>query len=859
MNFIPPQDETRLQAAASGVLPNGKPVVVNADGTVSVVDATSGGPSANTPAVFEAAATDEPVITFDSSSNKIVIAYGDGGNNYYGTAIVGTVSGTSISFGTPVVYNSAYGQYNAITFDSNGNKVVVAYRDTGNSNRGKAIVGTVSGTNISFGSEAQFESGATAWISATFDSNSNKVVIAYRDDDNSSQGTAIVGTVSGTSISFGSSVVFATGTTNYTSTTFDSNSNKIVIAYQYGSPGLAIVGTVSGTSISFGTAATFDSSASTNMKATFDSNSNKVVIAYTDGGSSSYGTAIVGTVSGTDISYGTGVVFENGGQVTVINASFDSTSNKVIIAYADPSDSGYFGTVRYGTVSGTSISFGSELVFESANSNQISVTFDSNSNQAVVAYRDDGNSQHGTAVTILSQGTNLTSENYIGMSGGDVFFNPTFGTASVFEAAATKFTSIAFDSNSNKVVIAYQDDANSDYGTAIVGTVDASNNSITYGSPTVFESARCDFVRATFDNNSNKVVIVYQDFGNDLSGTAIVGTVSGTSISFGSAAVFEAGNTKDISTCFDSNSNKVVIAYSDGNASSSGKSVVATVSGTSISFGTVVTFNSGETSDTSLAFDSNSNKVVVSYAIEFGTGTSAYGTAKVGTVSGTDISFGSAVTFNSSVSFNFASTFDSNSNKIIIFFMDKSNSERGGGIVGTVSGTSISFGSASFFAGDAPMGSSTEATFDSDLNKAVIPYAEGALPLTGFVRTATVSGTSLTFSDAITISTAGQKNNFGIAYDTNANRAVISYRDDGNSSNGTALVYNVGGGDIRGQVASGSSASVDIIGTVNEQQTGLTAGQQYFVQTDGTIGLTADDPSVFAGTAISATELLVKA
>ena len=51
MNFIPPQDETRLRAAASGVLPNGRPVVVNADGTVSVVaqEAAGGG----TAVVFE--------------------------------------------------------------------------------------------------------------------------------------------------------------------------------------------------------------------------------------------------------------------------------------------------------------------------------------------------------------------------------------------------------------------------------------------------------------------------------------------------------------------------------------------------------------------------------------------------------------------------------------------------------------------------------------------------------------------------------------------------------------------------------------------------------------------------------------
>ena len=61
-----------------------------------------------------------------------------------------------------------------------------------------------------------------------------------------------------------------------------------------------------------------------------------------------------------------------------------------------------------------------------------------------------------------------------------------------------------------------------------------------------------------------------------------------------------------------------------------------------------------------------------------------------------------------------------------------------------------------------------------------------------------------------------------------------------------------------GSVASGSSATVDIIGSLSTNQSGLTAGQAYYVQTDGTIGETAADPSVFAGTAISATSLVVK-
>ena len=62
----------------------------------------------------------------------------------------------------------------------------------------------------------------------------------------------------------------------------------------------------------------------------------------------------------------------------------------------------------------------------------------------------------------------------------------------------------------------------------------------------------------------------------------------------------------------------------------------------------------------------------------------------------------------------------------------------------------------------------------------------------------------------------------------------------------------------RAEVSDGGNASVDIIGSVSDNQIGLTTGQQYFVQNDGTISTTAGSPSVLAGTAISATELVVK-
>lgn len=58
--------------------------------------------------------------------------------------------------------------------------------------------------------------------------------------------------------------------------------------------------------------------------------------------------------------------------------------------------------------------------------------------------------------------------------------------------------------------------------------------------------------------------------------------------------------------------------------------------------------------------------------------------------------------------------------------------------------------------------------------------------------------------------------------------------------------------------ASGASFVVGTKGDVADNLTGLTAGQSYYVQADGTLGTTPATPSIFAGTAVSATKLIVK-
>ena len=391
---------------ASGTIPNGSPVVINIDGTVGAVTQTvPSTPTLGSPVEYRSSNTDYISATFDSTNGKVVTA-NRGGKE----AIVGTVSGTSISFGTAVSFTTDSITQTGIAYDPDNNRVVVVYNGntSGNPAQGRAVVGTVTGDLISFGSPVIYEGGGASDFDIVYDSSNQKVVIVYQDGNNSNYGTAIVGTVSNNTITFGTPVVFESASTSNIAATYDSTNNKVVIAYDE----KAIVGTVSGTSISFGTAVAFDTNVG-NKDITYDSTNQKVVIAYTDVDNSNYGTAVVGTVSGTSISFGTPVVFESANSSS-ITATHDPDSNRVIIVYRDGGNSNY-GTVIVGTVSGTNISFGSPVVFNSAATNYNASTYDSANKRLVSFYQNTANGP-GTAIVFKNVETNLTTENYVGLA-----------------------------------------------------------------------------------------------------------------------------------------------------------------------------------------------------------------------------------------------------------------------------------------------------------------------------------------------------------------------------------------------------------------------------------------------------------
>ena len=420
----------QVRAVASGALTDGASVIVNSDGTVSEVTQTAA--SLGTESAFNALNSAFITTVFDSSNNKHIIVYRTSSNMRYVVATV--ASDGSVSFGTDAVALSGDHQQIASAFDSTNNRVVVVFRNGNDSDHGYAIVGSLSGTTVTWGSATEFNNANNAELGISFDSTNGKVLITYRNYGNSSYGTAIVGTVSGTSISFGTPVVFNSGTTNKTRSVHDTANDKMVVFWADGDDGAgkgdAVVGTISGTSISFGSTTRFEAGAINHSGIAYDSDTGKVVIAYrqnheTDGATDfKRGTAVVGTVSGTSISFGTAVAFDNTGdygESSHGNVIYDSNAKKVLVVYprtvsGSYSNRGYVFPLK---VSGTTVVADTPTEFTAgAATGYTAISFDSNVNKSLIAFKDNGNSEYGTAVSFTPLSSNITSENFIGFSDG---------------------------------------------------------------------------------------------------------------------------------------------------------------------------------------------------------------------------------------------------------------------------------------------------------------------------------------------------------------------------------------------------------------------------------------------------------
>ena len=447
----------QVDFVASGTLPNGKAVVLKSNGQVEVVAQTTISesiPAAGEQTFNSTGETGYIHVKFDpNNSSKFVVVYRDNDNSGRGALCVGTVTNTSISFGTEVIFNNGSTFHMGLSFDPNtSNSFVISYVDGGNSNHGTAVVCSLSGTTASIGSEVVFSSDGTAGTGVAFvPSTANKFVIVYKDTGNGNKGRSVTGTVSGTNCSFTAEVTFYNGTVYVPKLSFDTNTaDSFVVVFGKDSVTkmTAMVGNSSGTSCTFGSSHVINSGSysADSQDVVFNPKAaGQCVIVYAPGPQAGHGTVVLGTVSSSSISFTSPVVF-NAATCLQFGIDIDPSTGKVAISYRDSGASNR-GKVIIGTINGVNISFGSEFEFESEVVAYNSLSFDpANGGKFVMVYAD-GSSQLGTARLgqVGATVTNLTATNFIGITDAAISSGAT-GSVTVKGGVSTNLSSLAIGS-----------------------------------------------------------------------------------------------------------------------------------------------------------------------------------------------------------------------------------------------------------------------------------------------------------------------------------------------------------------------------------------------------------------------------
>lgn len=257
------------------------------------------------------------------------------------------------------------------------------------------------------------------------------------------------------------------------------------------------------------------------------------------------------------------------------------------------------------------------------------------------------------------------------------------------------------------------------------------------------------------------------------------------SISFGDEYVFEATNGTPFG-CFKIDSTHFVVCYyDDGNNRI--EACVATVDGTTITYGARATFNDANFNNGKIT-KLDSTHFVICY---WGTASRAI----IGTIDGDTIAFGDASVFNAGWSYSISCGRLDNTH-FVICYKDGAGATPGESIIGTVSeGDVIGFNGAELQFSVNNLSDSAYIISCSILDSThfAVCYRERTTEI-GIARIGVVTGDAIAYGDEVTF------NNAAISHINSAKidsaHFVIGYRDEGNANFGTAIIGVVTGNAI---------------------------------------------------------------
>lgn len=204
-------------AIASGTLSNGQTVALLSNGQVEAVSETTAAASLGTEAQFSPDVAGNYDVTgfYYADQNAVVFLYQN--TNNYLTAVAGTISGSTITFGTEVVGSSVNAAFINGAYSTTDNKAVVVYQDTSVTGSWLARQLTVSGTTVTWetGSGVVVSNHGSYAMGIEYDPSSDRFLTVW--PVNNSPGTLYhnIGQISGSSTSWTGIYYNFGGTTLY--------------------------------------------------------------------------------------------------------------------------------------------------------------------------------------------------------------------------------------------------------------------------------------------------------------------------------------------------------------------------------------------------------------------------------------------------------------------------------------------------------------------------------------------------------------------------------------------------------------------------------------------------------------------
>ena len=755
---------------ATASITAGKPVILNSAGTVTQVAETTTG--AITEAYSSETALNDPsekVVVVSNGNNTFLMVYQ--ASSLYTTIQAGTMSGTTMTWGTAQVFESTDTSGAAVWWDSYRSCFVVCARSaTGNSYvRVKTI--TVSGQAITIVDSEQTQVFGGSYNQSTmiggYDSTAQVGFFVNSIGNSPTKTSIIVVSVDGSKqITFGSEV-----TSNdriYFASQFvhdaNGNGNVSVIGARYNSSTSvevnstqAYVITISGTTPTIKTPVVLNASAYKHGYSVYDASANKTICIYDDATKVYYN---VCSMSSGTLTVGTHTEIATGGisdptQEFAYAGSYNSFTQQIGITYHDSSNYYY---LRSGKVSGASITWSNAIQVDpsTANKHVNVVNANSSNSNTLVLYWVNYDSAFNTW-TIGKTGvttSNLTTSNYLGVASTSASANAsvninipgsinndqtgltigrnyyTSGVGAISTTLSPNFVGRAISSTQ---LLLEEEKGNSLDG--------FSNNAITKGKPIVMQ-ADGDVAQVTSTSSSGSEYI---------SGTQQISTQENSSDQF-----YIANNGSGIFA--------VVAGFTNGYATI----ILGQDNGTAITWGSPLQLGTTVSNRGKCVYYDPDNDCFVASVMVSGGHCRSF----IITYNGTTPTLGNnaQTPFVDTSIYVLASAYDTTNNKGYVTM----GKYKGKMFAVTVSGSSITIGAVSAqFSGSENSAQFFNMVYDNTNNVGYVSYRNEAISDYPYLQTYTVSGTTFTFGTETVIESTAASNIVGVAEGSADSKGVL--------------------------------------------------------------------------------------